>query len=88
VVAELRHEDALQIVSNWSFGLPSWIDAKAGLVAATTSMENLQAGEQAAILLTQSVNANMILLDEKSARRVAINRGPQLTGTLSILGEA
>jgi predicted nucleic acid-binding protein len=30
----------------------------------------------------------MILLDEKSARRVAADRGLRITGTLGVLGEA
>ncbi len=75
VLAELRHEDAPEVVRKWSFNLPSWIAVKDDSVAATTGMENLQAGERAAILLAQSVNANVILLDEKSARRVAARSG-------------
>jgi predicted nucleic acid-binding protein len=51
-------------------------------------MEKLQAGEQAAILLAESMPAGMIFLDEKSALRVAAGRGLQITGTLGVLGEA
>jgi predicted nucleic acid-binding protein len=50
-------------------------------------LEKLQAGEQGAILLAESINADIILLDEKSARRVAADRGLRITGTLGILGE-
>jgi len=39
-------------------------------------------------LLAESINATMILLDEKSARRVAADRGLRVTGTLGVLGEA
>lgn len=88
VLAELRHEDAPEAVRKWSFSPPSWIGVKESSAAATTGMEKLQAGEQAAILLAQSIKANVILLDEKSARRVAVDRGLQVTGTLGILGEA
>jgi predicted nucleic acid-binding protein len=48
---------------------------------AIDGMEKLQAGEQAAILLAESMLDDMILLDEKSARRVAANRGLRITGT-------
>ena len=51
-------------------------------------MEKLQAGEQAAILLAEAIPADMILLDEKSARRVAGDRGLRIAGTLGVLGEA
>jgi len=43
---------------------------------------------QAAILLAEAIPADIILLDEKSARRVAADRGLRITGTLGVLGEA
>jgi predicted nucleic acid-binding protein len=48
-------------------------------------MENLQAGEQGAILLAQSLGPDLILLDEKSARIVAAAHGLRVSGTLGIL---
>jgi predicted nucleic acid-binding protein len=51
-------------------------------------MEKLQAGEQNAILLAEVVQADIVLLDEKAARRVAADRGLRVTGTLGVLGEA
>ncbi len=51
-------------------------------------MEKLQAGEVAAILLAQSVKADIIILDEKAARHVAADRGLRVTGTLGVLSEA
>jgi predicted nucleic acid-binding protein len=42
----------------------------------------VQAGEQAANLLAESITADMILLDERSARHVASDRGLRATGTL------
>jgi hypothetical protein len=50
--------------------------------------ERLQAGEQAAILLAESIKADIILLDEKAARRIAAARGLRVTGILGVLGEA
>src|ERR1035438_4797188 len=55
---------------------------------ATAGLERLQAGEQAAILLAESMKADIILLDEKAARRVAANRGLRVTGLLGVLSEA
>jgi predicted nucleic acid-binding protein len=88
VIAELLDEDAPAAVGNWAANLPSWISARENPVGVTAGMEKLQAGEQAAILLAESITADMILLDEKSARRVAADRGLRITGTLGILGEA
>ena len=53
-----------------------------------TGLERLQPGEQADILLAESVRTIIILLDEKVARRVAADRGLRVTGLLGVLGEA
>jgi predicted nucleic acid-binding protein len=87
VLAELRHEDAPESVRAWA-NLPSWISVHANPIGPTTGMEKLQAGEHNAILLAETVQAAIILLDEKSARRVAADRGLHVTGTLGVLGEA
>jgi len=54
----------------------------------TSGLEKLQAGEQAAILLAESMKADIILLDEKAARRLAADRGLRVTGILGVLGES
>jgi predicted nucleic acid-binding protein len=88
VIAELVHDDAPQPVRAWAANLPLWISAQRNPRGAIVGMEKLQAGEQAAILLAESIPADMILLDEKAARRVAADRGLRITGTLGVLGEA
>ncbi len=81
VIAELLHDDAPEPVRTWAANLPSWISAQQNPSGAITGMEKLQAG----ILLAESIPADMILLDEKSARRVAADRGLRITGTLGVL---
>jgi predicted nucleic acid-binding protein len=88
VVDELRHDDAPELVRRWATDLPAWLQVGADPSIADTRMEKLQRGEQAAILLAESIKADMIVLDEKSARRVATDRGLRVTGTLGLLGEA
>jgi predicted nucleic acid-binding protein len=51
-------------------------------------MEKLETGERSAILLAEALRAEIILLDERSARREATERGLRVTGTLGVLGEA
>ena len=87
VLAELLHEDAPVAVRSWASNLPLWICAKESPDTPTSGLEKLQAGEQAAILLAESSQADIILLDEKAARRVAGERGLRVTGTLGVLGE-
>jgi predicted nucleic acid-binding protein len=88
VVTELLHEDAPETVRAWASNLPAWICVKENPLFPTTGLEKLHAGEQAAILLAESVKADIILLDEKAARRVAADRGLRVTGLLGVLGEA
>ena len=88
VIDELLHEDAPDTVRHWAASLPTWISVKENPVLSAAGMEKLQAGEKAALLLAESINADMILVDEKSARRVAAARGRRVTGTLGVLGES
>ena len=88
VIAELLHEDAPKPVRDWATEPPPWVSMQDSLVGSTAGMEKLQAGEKAAILLAESIHADVIVLDEKSTRRVATERGLPITGTLGILNEA
>lgn len=86
VQAELLHPDAPPAVRAWVADLPSWIAVHENPVS--PPIAGLQAGEQAAILLAEVIDADIVLLDEKAARRVAMERGIRVTGTLGLLGEA
>ena len=88
VIAELLHEYAPDAVRGWAANLPSWVSVRENPVRNTAGLEKLQVGEQAAILMAESISAELILLDEKSARRIAAQRGLRITGTLGVLGEA
>ena len=88
VIAELLHEDAPEVVRSWASSLPSWISTTATTEVVPAGLEKLQAGERAAIILAESIEADLILLDEKEARRVAVERGLRVTGILGVLVEA
>jgi predicted nucleic acid-binding protein len=88
VLGELLHEDTPELVRSWASNLPSWIIAQENPAGSAAGMEKLQLGEQSAILLAEATQADIILLDEKSARRIANDRGLRVTGTLGVLGEA
>jgi len=88
VMSELRHQDAPSDLRRWAARVPSWMLVRETQAGSMEGLERLQRGEQAAIQLAQSINADLILLDEKSGRRVASERGLHVTGTLGVLGEA
>jgi predicted nucleic acid-binding protein len=87
VIGELLHEDAPAAVREWASNLPAWLRVKEDPTSPVAGLEKLQAGERSAILLAESTKADIILLDEKSARRLAGARGLQVTGTLGLLAE-
>jgi predicted nucleic acid-binding protein len=88
VIRELLHEDAPAAVRDWASDPPDWLGRASPPDVVLPGMEKLQAGERAAIVLAESVHADIIVLDEKAARRIAENRGLSVTGTLGVLGEA
>lgn len=88
VITELLHEGAPEAVRVWASNLPAWICAEATPDVLPSGMEKLQAGERAAIVLAESSKADIILLDERAARRVAAQRELRVTGTLGVLAEA
>jgi predicted nucleic acid-binding protein len=57
VIAELLHEGAPEAVRAWASNLPAWVGVKANPLSSTAGLERLQAGEQAAILLAESMEA-------------------------------
>jgi predicted nucleic acid-binding protein len=88
VITELLHEDAPDAVRSWAANVPPWVSVQEDPVRSTAGLEKLQAGERAAILLAELMGAEMLLLDEKIARQIAVQRGMRITGTLGVLGAA
>ena len=50
--------------------------------------EQLDPGEAEAIVVAAEVAAGLLLVDEKRGRRIAIDRGLEVTGLLGVLAEA
>lgn len=88
VIVELRHDDAPATVRNWASNLPIWISVEETPDTFSEGMGKLQAGERAAILLAELIQANIIIIDEKAARLIAGRRGLSVTGVLGVIREA
>lgn len=82
---ELRREGTPDEVRHWAANLPEWMEV---CQAEALHDSLLHIGEREAIALIEQRKADMILLDERRARRVAQERGLTVTGTLGILGQA
>lgn len=83
VVIELQRPETPQIVFDWMNSLPAWLEVRTPLTIDLTL--KLGAGECEAIALAQELKADQILLDDKKARKAAIERGLSVTGTLNVL---
>ncbi len=51
-------------------------------------MERLDPGEREAILLAEQLVADLVVLDDRAARRIALERGLRILGLLGILRDA
>ena len=87
VLTELSHASAPVQISNWATHPPAWIT-----VATPSSIpgrfEGLDFGEQQALSLAQEIHADLVLLDDKVARRVALRELMKVKGTLGIVADA
>jgi predicted nucleic acid-binding protein len=50
-----------------------------------TSLNGIDAGERAAIHLALSLNADLMLMDDRKGVNAAVRRGLRVTGTLGVL---
>lgn len=88
VQAEMQAEGAPAVLKNWIATPPNWLEILPSLEADAKQLQRLQPGERAAITLAQSLQANLLIVDDLDARRVAQNLGLNIVGLLGILGEA
>lgn len=86
VCDEMQKEGTPGKVRDWILNPPQWL--KVHLVQAQDHTLKLGPGEQEAITLAQELQADLILLDDGKARRVAQARGLCVTGTLAVLAIA
>jgi predicted nucleic acid-binding protein len=81
---ELNSPAAPQPVKDWLGTRPNWLDRRV-VSQISPDLQQLDSGEREAIALAQSVDASLVLLDERKARRVARGLGLAVSGTLGAL---
>lgn len=85
---ELSNPASPGIVKNWILDPPAWIQIQDIETESDPELATLHQGEREAILLAEKLEAAVIILDEKAARTIAMQRGLTVTGTLGILNQA
>lgn len=84
-LADLRSPTSVQ---QWIAEPPDWLDVQSVDLVSDAELEDLDVGEQSAILLVEQLGADLLVIDEMLGRRIARSRGLRVTGLLGILQEA
>jgi predicted nucleic acid-binding protein len=90
VRAELTDPDAPPSVRGWIADPPAWLEVHETPRSQfdQVSVEGLDEGETAAIALAISLDADLLLIDERKGVSVARGKGLRVTGTLGVLDVA
>jgi predicted nucleic acid-binding protein len=86
VLGELRHARSPEAVRRWANHLPAWVTIKRP--TAPFVDDRLGIGELESIALAKELPATLLLLDDRAARRVAVENGLPVAGTVGVLENA
>ena len=88
VFAELIAPNAPSKVRLWFENCPAWLETRKVAVQLDVSLSILDSGETEAIQLAKEIRADLIMIDELLARRIAIQEGLNVIGLIGILAAA
>jgi predicted nucleic acid-binding protein len=88
VADELRALESPSVVKNWIVHPPNWLQVVSIKSIQNNELSSLDPGEREAIFLAEELNADLIILDDKAARQIAVERNLRIIGLLGILKDA
>ncbi len=88
VVAEWDHPKSPLILRRWAAEPPGWLRRHSIDVGKMAGLRSLDRGEREAIALARLSKADLVVLDDKAARRIAFDLGLSVTGLLGVLDRA
>lgn len=88
VYKELQQPSTPEVVRDWILTPPNWLTVVAVTIPIDFNFKNLDAGERAALVLSQSIQAKILLIDVRKGAKAAASVGLQVAGTLGTLALA
>ena len=88
VFRELQATVTPEAVRKWVTSRPRWLEVRKTTKTPDSGMSHLDEGEREAIQLAEELGADLILVDDKAARREATKRHISTSGTLGVLDRA
>ena len=90
VWAELQAESTPHTVKSWLATAPNWLEVRCSPAKLQYDpvLDALDAGEREAIQIASELGADLVLMDDREARSVALSRQLPVTGTLGVLERA
>lgn len=85
VFRELNHAETPEKIKKYLEPLPRWLSVRKAPQIIDEDLSDLDPGERAAILLSEELSADGIIIDELAGRKAAVARGLRVIGTLGIL---
>ena len=85
VLSELQAQATPQKVKAWISKRPDWLEVNRTSFAADPGLARLDRGEHDAILLAQTLAADLLLMDDLGGRHEAARRNLKIAGTLTVL---
>jgi predicted nucleic acid-binding protein len=88
VCLELGALGAPSVLQEWINNPPPWLIVRAVEIVNDESLSSLDFGERHAIFLAEKIKAELIILDEREARKVAASKNLKVIGLLGVLYQA
>jgi len=86
VLDELRHRGSPEAVRKWADVVAPWLDVRT--ISPIQLPRILGPGETASLSLAVELNADLVLLDDRKARKAALDQGLKVAGLLNVLETA
>jgi predicted nucleic acid-binding protein len=85
VRAELGHSRSPDVVQRWIASHPPWLVVQPDPRSPIVQLPFLDDGEREALLLARSLNADLVLMDDRAGVAVAVSLGLAVIGTVGLL---